>query len=54
MSLIQMTAREVVAKLKSGEVSRAEVVDAVEARHAEVDGQINAMPTTCFSIAPWV
>ena len=51
MTLINNTAREVVAKLKSGEVSRDEVIDELEARVAEVDGQINALPTLCFDRA---
>ena len=51
MSLIHETARSVVAKLKSGEVSRGEVLDVLEARHAEVDGRVNALPTTCFDRA---
>lgn len=51
MSLIKNTAREVVAKLKSGEVSRNEVIDVLEARVKEVDGPINALPTTCFDRA---
>ncbi len=51
MSLIHETARSVVAKLKSGEVSRGEVLDVLEARHAEVDGKVNALPTTCFDRA---
>ncbi|MEM7213633.1 MAG: amidase family protein, partial [Pseudomonadota bacterium] len=51
MSLIHETARNVVSKLKSGEVSRDEVLDQLEARHAEVDGKVNALPTTCFERA---
>lgn len=51
MSLIHETARSIVAKLKSGEVSRGELLDVLEARHAEVDGRVNALPTTCFDRA---
>jgi len=49
--LISMTAREVVAKLNAGEVTHAEVLDALEARVAAVDGPINALPTLCFDRA---
>ncbi len=49
--LIRMTAREVVARLSAGEVSHAEVLDALEARVAAVDGKINALPTLCFGRA---
>lgn len=51
MTLINNTAREVIALLKSGEVSRNDVIDTLEARVAEVDGSINALPTTCFDRA---
>ena len=51
MSLIQQTARAIVAQLKSGEITRNEVIDQLEARHAEVDGKVNALPTTCFDRA---
>ena len=51
MSLIMQTAREVVRLLKAGEVKKAEVLDALEARVAEVDGPINALPTLCFDRA---
>jgi amidase len=49
--LIAMTAREVVARLNGGEVTHAEVLDALEARVARVDGAINALPTLCFDRA---
>jgi len=45
--LIRMTARQVVALLKAGEVTPDELLDVVLARHAEVDGVINALPTIC-------
>ncbi|MEM9061799.1 MAG: amidase family protein [Pseudomonadota bacterium] len=51
MSLIHQSAREIVAGLKSGEIAKNDLLDALEARHAEVDGRINALPTTCFDRA---
>ncbi|MEM7742841.1 MAG: amidase family protein [Pseudomonadota bacterium] len=51
MSLIQKTAREILSLLQSGEVTRGEVLDALEARVGEVDGKINALPTLCFDRA---
>lgn len=51
MSLINKTAREVVGLLKAGDVTKAEVLDALEARVADVDGPINALPTLCFDRA---
>ncbi len=49
--LIKMTARDLIALLNAGEVSHAEVLDVLEARVAEVDGPINALPTLCFDRA---
>jgi len=49
--LIKMTARDVIALLNAGEVSHAEVLDALEARVTEVDGPVNALPTLCFDRA---
>ena len=46
--LIKLTAREAVAKLKAGEVSPLELIDAAEARIAKTDGAINALPTLCL------
>ncbi len=51
MSLINSTAREVVGWLEKGEVGHDEVLDALEARIAEVDGRVNALPTLCFDRA---
>lgn len=51
MSLIRKTARQVIAMLDAGEVSHGEVLDALEARVAEVDGKVNALPTLCFDRA---
>ena len=49
--LIRLTATEAVARLKAGDLTPMELIDAAEARHAEVDGAVNAMPTVCFDRA---
>ncbi|GAA0000491.1 hypothetical protein BRDID11002_04910 [Bradyrhizobium diazoefficiens] len=49
--LIRETARTVVDKLRSGDVSPLELLDALEKRVAEVDGKVNALPTLCFDRA---
>ncbi len=49
--LIHATATEIVGKLHAGEVSPLELLDALEARIAAVDGAINALPTLCFDRA---
>ncbi len=48
---IKWTAAEAVARLKSGEVSPLELIDAAEARIAETNPKINAMVTLCFDRA---
>jgi amidase len=50
-SLIDATARQVVSWLGTGEVGHNEVLDALEARIAAVDGRVNALPTLCFERA---
>lgn len=45
--LCRLEAHEAVALLKKGEVSPAELLDAAFARIAEVEPQVNAMPTLC-------
>ena len=50
-TLIAMTACEVVEKLKAGEVTSGDLLDALEARIGEVDGHVNALPTLCFERA---
>ena len=45
--LVELTASSAVSRLVSGEVSPLEMLDAALARHSEVDGEINAMPTLC-------
>lgn len=49
--LIRLTAREAVSRLKSREISAAELIDAAEQRAAEVEPAVNAMPTRCFERA---
>jgi amidase len=45
--LCEMTAAEAVQRLKAGEVSPTELVDAAYARIAAIDPHLNAMPTLC-------
>ena len=45
--LCRLSAREVVAKLKAGEVSPEECLDAALERISAVEPAINATPTTC-------
>jgi amidase len=49
--LIRLSATEAVTRLKRGEVSPLELIDAAEARIAAVDGAVNALPTRCFERA---
>ena len=49
--LLKSTAVQVVEKLRSGAVTPHGLLDALEARIAEVDGGINALPTLCFERA---
>lgn len=51
IDLVKMTATEVVALLKTGEVSPHELIDASEKRISETDEAINALPTLCFDRA---
>ncbi len=46
-----LTAREAVARLKAGEVSPAELVEAAAERIAETDRGLNALPTLCIERA---
>ena len=48
---IKWTATEAVARLRSGEVSPLELIDAAERRIAQTNQQINAVVTTCFDRA---
>ncbi len=49
--LIALSAREAVRLLRAGEVSPVEMVDAAADRIAEVDPQVNALPTLCLDQA---
>ena len=51
MELWQETARGVIALLETGEVTPDDLLDALEARIAAVDGPVNALPTLCFDRA---
>jgi amidase len=50
-SLIKKTATEILGLLKSEAVSPLDLLDSLEARIAEVDGRVNALPTLCFERA---
>lgn len=49
--LIRLTAREAVHRLKRGEISPLDLLDALEKRIAAVDSAVNALPTLCFERA---
>ncbi len=49
--LIRLTARQAVDGLKNGDFTPAELIDAAEARIAEVEPKVNALPTRCFERA---
>ena len=49
--LVALSAREVAALLRSGELSCGELLDALEARVAETEPSVNALPTLCFERA---
>lgn len=51
MDLIRMSAVEIVERLKAGTVTPLDLLDALEARIAEVDAAVNALPTLCFDRA---
>src|SRR5260370_11694617 len=50
--LVRATARAIVDKLNSGEVTPLDLLDVLERRIAEVDGKVNALPTLCFDRPP--
>ena len=50
-ALTSLTASAAVAKLRAGEISPLELIDAAAARIAAVDGAVNAMPTLCLERA---
>lgn len=49
--LLRQSANEIVALLKLGAVTPHDCLDALEARIAEVDPKVNALPTLCFDRA---
>src|SRR5438270_12311485 len=49
--LIGQDARTIVDRLKSGQVTPHDLLDALEKRIAAVDGAVNALPTLCFDRA---
>lgn len=49
--LYRKSACEMVASLRSGEVSPLDAIDALETRWQAVDAAVNAIPTTCFDRA---
>jgi amidase len=49
--LVRATACAIVDKLNSGEVTPLDLLDVLERRIIEVDGQVNALPTRCFDRA---
>ena len=51
MDLINRDACDILDLLTSGEVSPIDLIDAAEARYAEVDSMVNAVPITCFERA---
>jgi amidase len=50
-SLVRETACAIVDKLKAGDITPLDLLDALEQRIAEVDGQVNALPILCFDRA---
>ena len=48
--LTEKFAYEIVAMLKSGEISVKEVIEASRERHEEVDRYVNTLPLTFFTI----
>lgn len=49
--LIRLTATEATALLRRGEISPLDLIDAAEARIAQVEPAVNALPTLCFDRA---
>jgi amidase len=49
--LVRETACVIVGQLKSGELTPLDLLDVLEQRIVEVDGQVNALPTLCFDRA---
>jgi amidase len=49
--LIKSTATQLIARLKAGEITPHDLLDALEARIAEANPAVNALPTLCFDRA---
>ena len=49
--LTRLTATEATQRLRKREISPLELIDAAEARIAEVEPAVNALPTLCFDRA---
>src|SRR3989337_2161778 len=49
--LYRSTANEIHARLKNGEISPLDCLDALEQRISQVDSKVNALPTLCFDRA---
>jgi len=49
--LIRLSATEAAARLKAGDITPLDLIDAAEARIAAVDGAVNALPTLCLDRA---
>jgi len=49
--LIRLTATEAVARLRRGDITPLDLIDAAEQRIAQVDGPVNALPTLCLDRA---
>ena len=49
--LIRLTATQAVARLRAGEISPLDLIDAAERRITAVDGPVNALPTLCLDRA---
>ncbi|MGC1559429.1 MAG: amidase family protein [Bradyrhizobium sp.] len=50
-ALFRSTARAIVDRLNSGEITPFDLLDVLERRIAEVDGKVNALPILCFDRA---
>ena len=49
--LIRLSATQAVARLRRGEITPLDLLDAVEKRIAAVEAPVNALPTLCFDRA---
>lgn len=49
--LIRATACDIVGRLRKGDVTPHDLLDALQERISQVDGQVNALPTLCFDRA---